>query len=93
MGQRSGRVEVGRCRLNPGWPWVDRAWCQRLSLNVMNRFQNLLSNSTCAATSRCGTGGVGEEEGKAAAAALEEEEGIGTREGEVVAPAPVGTDG
>jgi len=42
--------KVGRCRLTPG---CDRVECQRLKLNMMNRFQTLLSIWNCALQQGC----------------------------------------
>ena len=36
--------EVGRCRVTPELLWFDRAWFQRLNVNVMNRSETSLSN-------------------------------------------------
>ena len=35
---------VGRCRLTPGRPQVDRAWCQRLKLKCVKPLSNFAFN-------------------------------------------------
>ena len=51
--ERMGAVdEVGRCRLPPGPPWVDRPWFHRLTLKYAQLLSSFAFNFNCAATMR-----------------------------------------